>query len=405
MGIMPFIPKILDPVPGGKTIVNMVDYVVNWARANSLWPLTYGTSCCAIEMMSSSMARYDIARFGSEVFRDSPRQADLFIIAGTITERMAPAVQMLWEQIPGPKYSIAMGACTISGGPFRYDNYAVVRGAEQVIPVDVFIPGCPPRPEALFHGLLKLREKIMKESSRNVWKEGALSESEERNRYKEAALAWAELEKIKDEEMALAREQFKTNPPENYVPYKAVRVQKETFPEIERVNIQTQGKSVEELFKIAETYVSDIKIFDESSDILDIVVSKEKYFHLANSLKNDENVKLDYLIDVTAVDWNDHFDVIAQLMSTKFGHKVFLRVELSKKEISDETKATSILASLDSLTPLYPAADFKEREVYDMFGIYFENHPDMRRLFLDEDFKGYPLRKDFTHPHIIPKPV
>ena len=405
MGIMPFIPKILDPVPGGKTIVNMVDYVVNWARANSLWPLTYGTSCCAIEMMSSSMARYDIARFGSEVFRDSPRQADLFIIAGTITERMAPAVQMLWEQISGPKYSIAMGACTISGGPFRYDNYAVVRGAEQVIPVDVFIPGCPPRPEALFHGLLKLREKIMKESSRNVWKEGALSESEERNRYKEAALAWAELEKIKDEEMALAREQFKTNPPENYVPYKAVRVQKETFPEIERVNIQTQGKSVEELFKIAETYESDIKIFDESSDILDIVVSKEKYFHLASSLKNDENVKLDYLIDVTAVDWNDHFDVIAQLMSTKFGHKVFLRVELSKKEISDETKATSILASLDSLTPLYPAADFKEREVYDMFGIYFENHPDMRRLFLDEDFKGYPLRKDFTHPHIIPKPV
>lgn len=405
MGIMPFIPKILDPVPGGKTIVNMVDYVVNWARANSLWPLTYGTSCCAIEMMSSSMARYDIARFGSEVFRDSPRQADLFIIAGTITERMAPAVQMLWEQIPGPKYSIAMGACTISGGPFRYDNYAVVRGAEQVIPVDVFIPGCPPRPEALFHGLLKLREKIMKESSRNVWKEGALSESEERNRYKEAALAWAELEKIKDEEMALAREQFKTNPPENYVPYKAVRVQKETFPEIERVNIQTQGKSVEELFKIAETYESDIKIFDESSDILDIVVSKEKYFHLANSLKNDENVKLDYLIDITAVDWNDHFDVIAQLMSTKFGHKVFLRVELSKKEISDETKATSILASLDSLTSLYPAADFKEREVYDMFGIYFENHPDMRRLFLDENFKGYPLRKDFTHPHIIPKPV
>ncbi|MBO5949371.1 MAG: NADH-quinone oxidoreductase subunit NuoB [Fibrobacteraceae bacterium] len=405
MGIMPFIPKILDPVPGGKTIVNMVDYVVNWARANSLWPLTYGTSCCAIEMMSSSMARYDIARFGSEVFRDSPRQADLFIIAGTITERMAPAVQMLWEQIPGPKYSIAMGACTISGGPFRYDNYAVVRGAEQVIPVDVFIPGCPPRPEALFHGLLKLREKIMKESSRNVWKEGALSESEERNRYKEAALAWAELEKIKDEEMALAREQFKTNPPENYVPYKAVRVQKETFPEIERVNIQTQGKSVEELFKIAETYESDIKIFDESSDILDIVVSKEKYFHLANSLKNDENIKLDYLIDITAVDWNDHFDVIAQLMSTKFGHKVFLRVALSKKEISDETKATSILASLESLTPLYPAADFKEREVYDMFGIYFENHPDMRRLFLDENFKGYPLRKDFTHPHIIPKPV
>ena len=154
MGIINLAPKILDPIPGGKYVVNAIDYVVNWARANSIWPLTYGTSCCAIEMMSSSMARYDIARFGSEVFRASPRQADLFIIAGTITRRMAPALQMLWEQMPGPKYVLAMGACTISGGPFIYDNYAVVRGAQNLIPVDVFVPGCPPRPEALFHGLL-----------------------------------------------------------------------------------------------------------------------------------------------------------------------------------------------------------------------------------------------------------
>ena len=172
MGIINYTPKILAPIPGGKYIVTLVDYVVNWARANSIWPLTYGTSCCAIEMMSSSMARYDIARFGSEVFRASPRQADLFILAGTITRRMAPAIQMLWEQIPGPKYAIAMGACTISGGPFIYDNYAVVRGAQNLIPVDVFVPGCPPRPEALFHGLLTLREKILKETCRHPWHVG-----------------------------------------------------------------------------------------------------------------------------------------------------------------------------------------------------------------------------------------
>lgn len=405
MGIIPVIPKILDPIPGGKAIVNMVDYVVNWARANSLWPLTYGTSCCAIEMMSSSMARYDIARFGSEVFRDSPRQADLFIIAGTITKRMAPAVQMLWEQIPGPKYSIAMGACTISGGPFRYDNYAVVRGAEQVIPVDVFIPGCPPRPEALFHGLLKLREKIMKESSRNPWKEGSLSESEERNRYKEATAAWAELEKIKDEEMAIAREQFKSNPPENYVPYKAIRVQKETFPDIPlKENLQV-GKSTESLFEIAKKYSPEIQIHTENNEILHLSVSKEQYFSLVESLKKDSEMNLDYLIDVTAVDYENHFELVAQLMSITLGHKVFIHVDLLKENVPEETKDNALLASVSSLVPLYPAAEFKEREVFEMFGIYFENHPDMRRLFLDEDFKGYPLRKDFTHPHIIPKPV
>ena len=194
MGIINLAPKILDPIPGGKYVVNAIDYVVNWARANSIWPLTYGTSCCAIEMMSSSMARYDIARFGSEVFRSSPRQADLFILAGTITRRMAPAIQMLWEQIPGPKYVIAMGACTISGGPFIYDNYSVVRGAQNLIPVDVFVPGCPPRPEALFHGLLTLREKILKETCRNPWHEGEPKDVSTMDRYREAAKTWAALE-------------------------------------------------------------------------------------------------------------------------------------------------------------------------------------------------------------------
>ncbi len=416
MGIMQYVPKILDPIPGGKQVVNLVDYVVNWARANSLWPLTYGTSCCAIEMMSSSMARYDIARFGSEVFRDSPRQADLFIIAGTITEKMAPAVQMLWEQIPGPKYAIAMGACTISGGPFRYDNYSVVRGAGEVIPVDVYIPGCPPRPEALFQGLLKLREKIMKESYRNMWHEGALDFSGEKERWAEASKAWAALEKIKDEEMAEARAQFKENPPENYTPYKPVRIQKPTFPETERVIPNQVGCSVEEIFTAvkklapeAELYLAGNKTDSTenwpSEAVADIVLSKDNYLKTICALKEDERFKMDYLIDVTAVDWKDHFDVIAQMMSIPFGHKVFLRLELPKKEVPEETRATTILAEAPSLTSVFPAADFKEREVYDMFGISFEGHPDMRRLFLDENFVGFPLRKDFTHPHILKKPV
>ena len=131
----------------------------NWGRKNSVWPLTFGLACCAIEMIATTMARYDLARFGAEVFRPSPRQADLIIVSGTVTKKMAPLVVRLYNQMPEPKYVIAMGACAISGGPFR-DGYNVLKGIDRYIPVDVHIPGCPPRPEALIHAFMALQEKI-----------------------------------------------------------------------------------------------------------------------------------------------------------------------------------------------------------------------------------------------------
>jgi NADH-quinone oxidoreductase subunit B len=153
-------PGEVHPAPGGGIMVTKLQDVINWARSNSLWPLTFATSCCGIELMSVASAKYDMARFGFEVARATPRQADVIIIAGTITNKMAPVLKRLYDQMADPKFVIAMGACAISGGPFFYNTYSVVKGADHVIPVDVYIPGCPPRPEALLHALMTLQQKI-----------------------------------------------------------------------------------------------------------------------------------------------------------------------------------------------------------------------------------------------------
>jgi NADH-quinone oxidoreductase subunit B len=148
-----------------EVLTTRLDSLINWARKSSLWPATFGLACCAIEMMNVTSSRNDLARFGAEVFRASPRQADVMIVSGRVSRKMAPVLRRIYDQMPEPKWVISMGACATSGGVF--DNYAIVQGVDKVVPVDVYIPGCPPRPEMLIHAVIMLQEKVMKESVRD----------------------------------------------------------------------------------------------------------------------------------------------------------------------------------------------------------------------------------------------
>lgn len=156
-------PVAYDSKVEGNVIFTRLDSAINWMRKNSLWPMPMGLACCAIELMGTASSRFDIARFGAEVMRFSPRQSDVMIVAGTVTYKMALAVKRIWDQMPEPKWCIAMGACASSGGMYR--SYAVLQGIDQLIPVDVYISGCPPRPEALIEGLMRLQRKIETEQS------------------------------------------------------------------------------------------------------------------------------------------------------------------------------------------------------------------------------------------------
>ena len=292
-------------------LTTTVGRVVSWARKNSLWPAQFGLACCAIEMIATAQARFDIARFGSEAFRASPRQADLMIVSGRVSQKMAPVVKHIYEQMLEPKWVIAMGDCASCGGVFN--NYALVQGVDKLIPVDVYVAGCPPRPEALLYGFLKLQELIAEPTHR-------------------------------------------TRP--------------------ENVLVQRLGEAV----------VEQVRFRDD----LTLIVPRE---HMLRALEIAGSTGFRLLTDLTAVDRHPaqpRFDVIYVLTSVEQHARIRFMVHLA----ADQT--------MPSATSLWPGANWLEREVFDLFGIRFDGHPDLRRILMPDDWEGHPLRKDYP---LVEEPV
>jgi NADH:ubiquinone oxidoreductase subunit C len=280
----------------------------------------------------------------------------------------------------------------------------VVKGADRLIPVDVYVPGCPPRPEALLFGVMKLQELIRKGGWRNSIAPRPINRSPIRDEMSETARLWEEKEKLKQEGMKEAQERFKAENPD----FKGVvikRVAAPKFDEVARAARQQRGLPAAETFAIlAERFpaLAVQGVADATAEkitalgpeyVLDAVVPLQDYQALIAFAKTDARLKLDFLIELTAVDWKDRFEVVVHLQSVEQGHKLFLRCALPHDAHPE----------IPSLTGLYAGANWHEREAFDFFGIHFTGHPDLRRLFLDDDFPGHPLRKDFEDPTRVVK--
>ncbi|NTU59724.1 MAG: NADH-quinone oxidoreductase subunit B/C/D [Deltaproteobacteria bacterium] len=367
----------------GDFLLARLDALLNWSRERSLWPMFFGLSCCFVEEATAFTSRYDIARFGAEVIRSSPRQADLLIISGTVFKKIAPVVLRLYEQMAEPKWVMSMGSCSNTGG--MYDVYSVVQGVDQILPVDVYIPGCPPRPEAVLHGLTLLQQKI----------------GEERPARPVLGLPGGTQGTVKPVLVdGVSKSRDPRGPGYQGVPVRGSSVTPPLFPESRadatwtppapRVEVSEADRSLAQT--LSERFGDAARLCPSTSDAATFEVAPERLRDVLGFLKRDATPRYRRLEDLTAVDESARLDrsaypdytLVYHLLSLEPASRLRLKVGLRGAD-----------PEAPSVTGLWPSANWYEREVYDLFGIRFEGHPNLTRLLMPPDWVGHPLRKSF----------
>ncbi len=345
---------------GDNIITSTIDYAANWARKSSLWPMPFGTACCAIEFMSVVSAHYDLARFGAEVVRFSPRQSDLMMVMGTITDKMGPVLKRIYDQMPDPKWVISMGACATSGGFYR--AYHVMQGIDEIIPVDVYIPGCPPSPEAVLQAILMIQGIIQKEK---------LIDADAREELR--ARMRKEITESAPKPLLIAEQQAREA-------LQLVQIMREPAAPQNPIVAAIEGGFKDQVLEI-----------DDARGDLSITIRPDRITEICRALKEDPTTKFDLLSSITGLDYlgypektsDERFNVVYHMYSIDHGHRVRLKVPLPESR-----------PEADSVSSVWKTANWWERETYDMFGINFRNHPDLRRILCHEEFVGHALRKD-----------
>lgn len=365
--------------PGLSLAATSLERLMTWGLTNSLWMFPMGTSCCAIELMAAAASRVDLDRMGT-ILRGTPRQTDVMIIAGTITVKMAPRVKVLWEQMPEPKWAIAMGSCAISGDFYR-NLYSVVPGIDTIVPVDVYVPGCPPNPEALMHGLLRLQEKIRLAHAGKLTKKEYPPDTLELTRPSVARLL--------DPARAPSLEQQQ----EDACLHATEAPPTELAPEAEPPARRTEAG----LSKPLEALLRDEFGVTEPPADAAPVVPVERHVALAQRLRDLGYVQLVYVIathfpeKTGAKAQPERFEVACALRTIGQGSRLAAwRVVLTPGQ------------GIPTLVGLFAGADWQEREQYDLVGVVFEGHPDLRRIMMPETWVGHPLRKDYASDTACP---
>ncbi|GAB4445549.1 MAG: hypothetical protein Kow0031_28120 [Anaerolineae bacterium] len=369
-------------------VTGKLDPIYNWGRAYSLWPMTFGLACCAIEMIATGAARYDQDRFGAALFRATPRQSDLMIVSGTVTKKMIPQIVRLYNQMPEPKYVISMGACASGGGPFK-EGYNVISGIDKYIPVDVYVPGCPPTPQALLNGLITLQEKIKSQSLKTVpwYRKDQMMEAIPVPILGPDIVDPRQIDLIRSE-LAKARQQG-DQPEEDESTDKPRPKRVVKPPKLPEWDITPTDKATALAAKINEALGAEAAVTAEADTL---VIAREQLLAAAKHIRDDLHYEL--LSNVTGVDYmgreGDRFEVVYHAYS------------ISQPDLPGlvfKARCPEDDPTLPSLFGLWQTCYLQEREIYDLYGIIFTDHPNLKRILMWDGFHGYPMRKDYEEAY------